>query len=269
MSSFAQYPTKAYTTYMKFGDPKPSMTPTSSLESRSNAEMVESGPIHQFRFFLQDRIHKIIENTESGSDKKQFLIDQIKASRETWFKDRGDLLEEILSKIQTIDYDTNANFEENVVNEILRILISYITKAGVSFEEVGRRFRIMRIEQSGDIPLDTQGVVSCSKYDDVAEIHISKGLTMAILQEVIFKFLKILRDDVNIKNIKMTSWVVGKHKRLFEKFGFAPKEITDETELAEIRTNLVGEDMDENIDKPIWEIQMTREEFLANPRWNK
>ena len=56
---------------------------------------------------------------------------------------------------------------------------------------------------------------------------------------------------------------------IFEKFGFAPKEITDETELAEIRTNLVGEDMDENIDKPIWEIQMTREEFLANPRWNK
>ncbi len=63
----------------------------------------------------------------------------------------------------------------------------------------------------------------------------------------------------------MGSWVVAEYEPVVRRYGFTIDEPLSEEVLAEIRTDLPPEMRD----KPYAEAHMTREEFLASPRWNK
>ena len=234
--------------------------PFQNQHSRENT-IADLELAQQLELFLQEKIRKLEVRAAEQPDKKRFIIDQIAASREIWFKGREELLAAILAKIEAINYESDAQFEEDVVAELANIIGKFIESLDLPVEEVQRRFRIIRIEQAGDIQLDSNGVLSCSRYDDIAEIHIKEGLTPDLWKEAMSNILKILQGDESIKIIKMTSWIVAKKPALFRRLGFIVNEITDEKELAEIRANF-DEGMKSHFNDPIGEARMSRDEFL-------
>ncbi|HEY4498862.1 MAG TPA: hypothetical protein VJH94_02240 [Candidatus Paceibacterota bacterium] len=237
--------------------PKPQ--PKKTIEG-PEAEIVHEEMERQAGSFFQRKINELMQSAAEESDKKRFVIDQIAASREKWFQDREEILETILAKIEALPYDTDAEFEADVARELTDTVVTYMSNSGISLEEAQRKFRIMMTEQDGYIPLDRNGVTNCSRYEDIAEIHITKGLTPGIWKEAMGKFAQIVQNDESIKTIKMKSWIVAEKLPFFRKLGFIANEITDEEELEKIRENLEG--MEENRDKPIGEAYMTRKDFL-------
>jgi hypothetical protein len=216
---------------------------------------------HKLESFLQGEIKKLLQRAVGQPDKKRFVIDQIAKSREVFFQESEDLLDAILAKIETINYDTDVEFEKKVAKELTSVVVTYMASHNISPEKAQINFRIARIENDGDIILDKDGVTYCSRYDDVAEVHITKGLTAPIWTEAISSLLKIVQDDESIKTIKMTSWVVAEKLEFFRKLGFDANLIMDEKELAIIRSHF-DEGMRDHFNDPVGEALMSRDKFL-------
>ena len=194
-------------------------------------------------------------------DKKSFLIEKILASKNIFFQEREDLLNLILAKIEKINYDSDPEFEKNVARELAGVITAYLADHNISPEQAKVNFRLARMRQNEEIPLDEEGVTYCSRYDDVVEIHIVKGLTTDKWKEALSNLLKIIQNDNGIKIIKMVSWVVAEKLDYFRKLGFTTNLITDEKDLSAIGAD-ISESMKDKTDVPWAEALMTREEFF-------
>ena len=215
----------------------------------------------QMESFIQSEINRFLQQATEQPNKKSFLIEKILASENIFFKEREDLLNLILAKIEEINYDSDSEFEKNVARELAGVITAYLADHNISPEQAKVNFRLARMRQNEETPLDEEGVTYCSRYDDVVEIHIVKGLTTDKWKEALSNLLKIIQDDDGIKIIKMVSWVVAEKLDYFRKLGFTSNIITDEKELAIIREN-TSESMRDKADVPWGEAQMTREEFF-------
>lgn len=229
------------------------------LGSKTNNN-IEKEKIDQLKSFLRTKIGRLLQQVAEKPHRKQFVIDQIATWGEKRLQKRKDLLDAILAKVETIDYNTDAEFEKDVVRELTNIIIAYLANHNISWEEAKINFRIGDIEEGGDVSLDKNGVTYCSKYDDVIEVHITEGLTPTIWTEALSNLLKIVQDDESTKTIRMVSWFVAEKLSDFKKLGFTVSEITEE-EMAIIRAHL-DESMRDKANVPWAEAHMTREEFL-------
>ncbi|MEI6660125.1 MAG: hypothetical protein WCK91_01735 [bacterium] len=232
------------------------------LENRSETNPeTEAEIVRQLKPFFESKIKEILLNVPENTDRKQFIIKQITASREVWFTGMEDLLDIILAKIESTPYTTDSEFEVNITHEVVNIFAKYMTVHNISLEEARRKFRLTTIEQNKDIPLDKDGITYCSLYEDIAEVHITKGLIATTWTEAVSNLLEIVSRDEKIKFIKMKSWVVADKLSFFRGLGFNVNIITDEKELAIIQANL-DESMREKADAPWAEATMSREDFL-------
>ena len=220
--------------------------------------------------FFRTKVGEVMRRAAGQPDKKRFIIDEIAASKEKWFQGREELFENIVEKVEALQYATDAEFEEKLAKELTDTVEESIKAAGLSMEEVRRKFRLMRIEQDGHTPLDKRGVLYCSKHEGTVELHITEGLTPGVWKEAMAKFLHYVEADESIRVIKMKSWVVAEKVPFFENKGFTVQvldEERDKEELQRIRENL-DEGMEENRGKPIAEARMSREKFLER-QWAK
>jgi ferritin len=239
---------------MKFEDPKPKTSQNKPNNIETSNENLKLG----MESFLQRKINRLIQQATEQPDKKRFVINQLAEARETWFQENEDLLAIILAKTEEVRYENDAQFEKDVVKVLMKIIMEHI--AGKTEEEVLKNFRILAIKLDNEIPLDANGVTSCSRYDDVAEVHITKGLTPSTWTEALAHLLKIVEEDKNIETIRMVSWFVAKKLSDFKKLGFTVSEIGEE-EMAIIRAHL-DESMKDKANVPWARAEMSRDEFL-------
>lgn len=241
---------------MSFKDPRPK----APQDAHSNAEATNESLKQQMESFLRGKIEELLREAVEEPDKKRFVIDKLLAARETpLFKNRGELLESLAERVGAIHYN-DAKFANDVVRELSDVFLEYINK-GHSVEELLRDFRITQNEQNDETPLDKNAVTCCSRYENVVEIHITKGLTPDLFKEMISNLLQIVRENGEIEIIRMRSWVVAEKLNYFRKLGFDASEITDGKELEIIRANL-DESMRDKANVPWGEAHMSRDEFL-------
>jgi hypothetical protein len=226
-------------------------------------DTIEKQLEQQLESFIVQKIKELLQRAGQNPDKKRFMIDQIAASRATWFRGNDILLDTILQRIEAIPYSTDDQFEAAITRELNDVIHAHVERVKLTPGEMKRNFRLIKIEQDGNVALDKDGVTYCSQYDDVVEIHIAEGLTPDKWKEAASNLVTILRKDNTIKIIKMKSWVVADKLPYFRRLGFNANVITDKDELAQIRAHF-DEGMGDNRHKPIGEAYMTREEFLKS-----
>jgi hypothetical protein len=242
---------------MSFTDPRPK----APRDANADAEAANESLKQQMMSFLHGKIEGLLQEAADQPDKKRFVIDKFTASGKTWFKDREELLNSIIAKIEAIQYDNDAQFEKDVVSELTNSILEYIRVSGYSTEEVFRNFRILRNEQNEEAPLDKNAITYSSRYENVVEVHITKGLTPDLFKEMMSNLLQTVQENEEIEIIRMKSWVVANKLNFFRKLGFDANEITDEKELKIIRENL-DESMRDKANVPWAEAHMSRDEFL-------
>jgi hypothetical protein len=222
-----------------------------------NTEEIE----REFENFVKSKIAKLVRGAAESSNKRQVVAGHLAAARKTWFEGREEILDVILVKINSIDYATDEELEENIAKIIASEILKRVKNSGISYKEVQQIFRILKIKIEGDIPLDKDRITSCSRYDNTIEIHITSGLTPEIFKEIFLNLLKIIEDDESIERVEMSSWFVFKQSERFKKMGFIVSEIV-EPELSTIRETFEENGMKERINDPIAKAVMTRGEFL-------
>ena len=241
---------------MNFGDPVlkiPQNQPlrdieTVNVETRQKAES-----------FVRPRIHRLLESATEALDKKSFAVDQIATFGKRIFQGQEHILESALLKINATPYTTDEEFEETLVMELTNAVLALIINSDFSEKEAKIYFRNIMAEKDENTILDSDGVISYSRFEEKIDLHITSGFTIPLFQEDMSKLAQVIRSDESIQTIKMTSWVVVKYKNAVRRFGFTLDEPLSEAVLAEIRSQLPPE----MATKPIAEAHMTREDFLA------
>lgn len=240
---------------MNFGDPIPKIPQNQPL---SDIEAVSLEARKKAENFLRPQIQKLLEVASEQSDKKRFVVEQIDTFGRKMFKGKENILNEALAKIEVASYTTDKEFEEILVRELASAILTFVESSGFSEQDAKIYFRRFAEERDGNTPLDSNGILSYSRFEEKIDLHITDGFTIPLFQEDMSKLAKIVRGDESIKTIKMTSWVVAKHPNAVKKFGFTLGEPLSEAVLVEIRSQLPPEMRD----KPIAEASMTREDFL-------
>ena len=240
---------------MKLGDPTPKPLPSEPSRDIENANEKARQKVENF---VRTRVSALLEHATKESDKKHFAINQITTLGRRIFRDRENLLDTALEKIEAGSYATDQELEEALVRELTGAVLLFLTESGFSEQEAKIYFRSIMQESLGFTPLDKDGVLSFSRYEDKIDLHITEGFTIEIFQRDMSNLAQIVINDESIKTIKMTSWVVAKYPNAVRRFGFTIAESLSESVLEEIRANLPPEMRD----KPIAEAYMTREEFI-------
>lgn len=230
-------------------------------QPRRETDGVEKEIARQAERFIQPRIHELLQRAAEEPDKKRFVTDQIASYGKTFFRGKEYLLDAALVKIDAAHFNTNEGFEETVVRELTSAIVEFVAISGFSLEEASQYFRSITQEQQNFIPLDKDGVLSYSKFNDKVDLHITKGLTRRALREAISALAQIVQNDEGIKTIVMTSWVVAAHPDLMKKYGFTVNETMDEKEIKEMQTEQADLPA-EMRRKPIAEAHITRDKFL-------
>jgi hypothetical protein len=132
-----------------------------------------------------------------------------------------------------------------------------------SLKSVTKDIQKYRIENRGGICLDKGCVLYCDKpVSEVLELHITKGLTKAVLMEAQKKLLQVLQDDSNIKVISMVSPFLIGHESFMQKFGFEVDESLNTEERTEVRTEIAAGFPENMRGKPFIQMRVPREKFL-------
>lgn len=220
---------------------------------------VEEGLIHEAQHFVRSQIHELLQRAVNEPDKKHFVLEQIASHGRKYFPRKEHLLDAALAKIDATPYDTDGQFEENVVREMTNTIVTFVASSGFSTEETRQHFRRIQQEQDNSITtLDKDGVIYCTRFEDKIDLHITKGLKIHTLQEAFSALAQIVQSDESIRAIEMTSWVVAKYRNAMRKYHFPVTEILDQKVLADIRADLPAEMRD----KPIAKVSFTRNEFF-------
>ena len=209
---------------------------------------------------IRSMVHQLLERAAEEPDKKRFVIEQITTYGKVLFKGKEQLLDMILKKIGTVHYENDTEFGRKVAEESTKTIVEFSASSDLSLKELAEYFRVKRIEQNGDIPLDRRGVLYTSRYKDIIELHINKGLTGDTWKEALSKLVTILQADTSIQVLKMRSPVVAEDLERFRRLGFAAHLITDEKELAIIRSHF-SEGV-KNREGNVGEATIGRDEFL-------
>src|SRR3989344_3532808 len=207
----------------------------------------------------QNQLHPKAE--ENSAEARGEIEASIRPRIHEFFKDHGNILDSALLKINTIPYATDEEFEDNLVKELSVAFLAFITISGFSEKEARVYYRRFMEEKKGYIPLDSDSVLTYSRFEDTIDLHITDGFTLELFQEDMSNLAKIIQSDGDIKTIVMSSWIVAKYPKSIKRSGFTIDEPLSETALAEIRSNLPPEMRN----KPWAQAHMTREDFLA--RW--
>lgn len=243
---------------MKFEDAKQGKAQD---QPRREMEGIEQQIAQEAERFIQPRIHELLQRAAEEPDKKRFVADQIALYGKTFFQGKEHLLDAILTKIDATDYDANEEFEKEIVMGLTNAIVEFVATSGFSLEEARQYFRSIIQEQQNFIPLDKNGILSYSRFNDKIDLHITKGLARGVLQEAISALAHIVQNDEGIKTIEMTSWIVAAHPNLMKKYGFTVNETLDEKEIEEIKTEQT--DLPAEIrDKPIAKAYISRDKFL-------
>ena len=249
---------KVYNGNMNFGN-KEQEIPQNQLHPKAEENSAEArGKIEAS---IRPRIHEFLQSVVEKPNKKRFILNEISAFGKEFFKDHGNILDSALLKINTIPYATDEEFEDNLVKELSVALLAFITISGFSEKEARVYYRRFMEEKKGYIPLDSDSVLTYSRFEDTIDLHITDGFTLELFQEDMSNLAKIIQSDGSIKTIVMSSWIVAKYPKSIKRSGFTIDEPLSETALAEIRSNLPPEMRN----KPWAQAHMTREDFLA--RW--
>lgn len=132
-----------------------------------------------------------------------------------------------------------------------------------SLRGVEKNIQKYRIENRGGICLDKDCVLYCDRpVSEVLELHITKGLTKAVLIEAQKKIIQVLQDDSSIKVISMVSPFLIGHESFMHKFGFEVDESLNTEAQADVRAEIAA-DFPENMrGKPFIQMRVSREKFL-------
>ncbi|GEM_PF-6171510 len=236
-------------------------------QSRRGIEGVEGRLIHEAQHFVRSQIHELLQRAVNEPDKKRFVVDHIAQSGRKYFPGKENLLDGALAKIDATSNDTDEEFEENIVKEMMNAIATFVASSGFSPEEARQHFQRTQQEQDSSITtLDKDGVIYCTRFEDTIDLHITSGLKSHTLQEAFSALAQIVQNDESIGAIEMTSWVVAKYRNAMRKYHFPVTEILDQKVLADIRADL-STDMR---DKPIAKVHFTRDDFfemLAKNGW--
>lgn len=212
------------------------------------------------KIFLQPRIHELLQRAEAENkqDKKHFVMDSIALYEKTFFQGKKHLFNDVIKNIDATHYDNDADLEKDIIEQLINAIFEFAISSGFSLKELRQYFNDATSRQSDFIPLDKNNVLSYSRFNDIIEVHITKGFTMQIWKNAVSELTRIIKNDQSIKTVEMTSWVVAKHPNIMKKFGFTVDEKMDEKEEAEIRKNLPVELRN----KPLAKAHISREKFL-------
>src|SRR3989344_1915810 len=241
---------------MNFEDPKLKILPN---QPPKGIEAVNEEMRQKAEDFVRPLVQELSQQSTEEPDKKLFAVEQIATFGKRVFQGHEDVLDAVLTKINAIPFTSDEEFEEILVRELGGALLAFVASSGFSEQEAKIYFRRFREEREGNTPLDTDLVLSYSRFEEKIDLHITYGFTIPLFKECMSKLAEIVRSDESIKTIKMTSWVVAKYKNAVKRFGFTIDEPLSEAVLAEIRPQLPAEMRD----KPIAEAHTTREDFLA------
>lgn len=247
---------KAYTESMNFEDTIPKIPQNQPM---SDIEAVSVEARQKAESFIRSGIHPLLESAKEEPDKKRFIIDKITPFGRRVFEGKEDIFNSALEKIEAIPYITDEELEEILVKELGNAVLEFSIRSGFSEHEAKIYFRRFSEERDEKTPLDTDWVLSYTRYEEKIDLHITEGFTIQLFQEDMSRLAEVVRADESIKTIKMTSWVVEKHKNAIRKLGFTIGEPLSEAVQAEMRVDLPPEMRD----KPRAEAYMTREDFLA------